>query len=88
LTEEREVADYFEDIIGLAPKLSPKMVANWISGELFGLLNQTSTSFTPERIPAEALVELLVELDRNVVNQASAKVILADMFKAVKGQAS
>ena len=84
LTEEREVADYFEDIIGLAPKLSPKMVANWISGELFGLLNQTSTSFTPERIPAEALVELLVELDRNVVNQASAKVILADMFQSGK----
>ncbi|MCS6908867.1 MAG: Asp-tRNA(Asn)/Glu-tRNA(Gln) amidotransferase subunit GatB, partial [Anaerolineales bacterium] len=38
LTNERVVADYFEAAVAQAPHLSPKTIANWICGELFGLM--------------------------------------------------
>ncbi len=40
LVAERAVADYFEQTVAAAADVSPKIVANWITGELFGLLNQ------------------------------------------------
>ncbi len=84
LTEERSVADYFEEVLRIAPELSPKVVANWISGELFGLFNQAGTGFSPNRLAAAALAELLQELEKGTVNQASAKVILSEMIQSGK----
>jgi aspartyl-tRNA(Asn)/glutamyl-tRNA(Gln) amidotransferase subunit B len=80
LTEERMVAEYFEQAVGRAVEISPKTIANWVSGELFGLMNQAGGEFDPQRLPAERLVELLTLLQKGVINQMTAKSVLAEMF--------
>lgn len=84
LTNERVVADYFEAAASQAPQLSPKMIANWITGEVFGLMNQAATEFDPLLLPPDALIELLTVLDEGLINQPTAKTILAEMFGSGK----
>jgi len=84
LTAEREVADYFEAILAAAPGLPAKLVANWISGELFGLMNQAGVEFNSRRIPPQSLVELLAMIQQGTINQSTGKAVLAEMFLAGK----
>ncbi len=84
LTNERAVADYFEKAVTEAPHLSAKMMANWITGEVFGLMNQAGVEFDPSRLPVSSLIELLNALDAGKINQLTAKAILAEMFSSRK----
>jgi aspartyl-tRNA(Asn)/glutamyl-tRNA(Gln) amidotransferase subunit B len=80
LTAEREVADYFEQTLSARPLLPPKSVANWISGELFGLMNQSEPGFKPDRIPPQAFAQLLEMVNSGEISQSSGKAVLSDMF--------
>jgi len=79
LVAEREVAEYYEQVVKAAPKASPKIIANWITGELFSLLNQAGLSIAAAPRAAEfaALIGLVV---RGELNQNTAKTVLAEMF--------
>lgn len=80
LTAEKEVADYFEQVLAAAPQASPKVVANWITGELFGLLNQAGQDIATVQISPQALGELIQLVVRAEINQNSAKLVLEEMF--------
>lgn len=80
LTAELEAADYFEQVLNASPELSPKSVANWITGELFGLMNQAEPEFKPERIPPLAFAQLLEMISRGEINQNTGKSVLHQMF--------
>jgi aspartyl-tRNA(Asn)/glutamyl-tRNA(Gln) amidotransferase subunit B len=84
LTEEQQVADYFETA---ARSASAQSVANWILGDLFSLLNQSSADqvrFTDLKVTPESLAELVRLVNDGEVNQASAKQVLAEMFATGK----
>ncbi len=80
ITEERAVADFFEQVAAKAPDVSPKMIANWISGDLFNLLNQAGSNIEQIKFRPEDLAGLLEMVMHGEINQTSAKVILSDMF--------
>ena len=83
LVAERAVARYFEDTLASLPEgspVSPKLAANWITGELFGLLNQAGTPITDSRITPEALAGLLDMISQEQINQNTAKTVLAEAF--------
>jgi aspartyl-tRNA(Asn)/glutamyl-tRNA(Gln) amidotransferase subunit B len=56
------------------------MLANWISGDLFGLLNQTGTRIELARIPPQALADLVEMVANGEINQTTAKSVLVEMF--------
>jgi aspartyl-tRNA(Asn)/glutamyl-tRNA(Gln) amidotransferase subunit B len=60
------------------------MISNWISGELFGLLNQVGASIEDARVSPEALAELLKMVAGGEINQNTAKNVLAEMFTTGK----
>jgi aspartyl-tRNA(Asn)/glutamyl-tRNA(Gln) amidotransferase subunit B len=87
LTTEPAVADYFEQAVAAISepekdRVSPKNVANWVSGELFGLLNQAGVSIEMARVPPEALATLASMVARGQINQNTAKQVLAEMFSS------
>ena len=89
LVAERSVADYFEQVVVAAnqqasAEVSPKMVTNWITGELFGLLNQSNLPIEQTLVTPQALAGLLLLVSEGSVNQNTAKSILAEMFKSGK----
>jgi aspartyl-tRNA(Asn)/glutamyl-tRNA(Gln) amidotransferase subunit B len=80
LTNEPAVAAYFEETVQAVPELAPKVVANWIGGDLFGLLNQAAVGIEAARIPPAELAALLRMLAGGEINQNTAKMVLAEMF--------
>ena len=79
LTAEKEVADYYEAVVAAAEGASPKVVANWVSGELFSLLNQAGQDITAAQVSPQALAGLLQMVVREEINQNSAKLALEEM---------
>ena len=57
LTASRELADYFEACVKLIQK--PKLVCNWVTGPLLGLLNAQSESIEDSPVSDEHLAALL-----------------------------
>jgi aspartyl-tRNA(Asn)/glutamyl-tRNA(Gln) amidotransferase subunit B len=81
LTTERTVADFYEQAVTSAPGLSPKTLANWISGELFGLLNQAGLGIEDSPVTPQALARLVQLVSQGEINQNSGKLILGEIFK-------
>jgi aspartyl-tRNA(Asn)/glutamyl-tRNA(Gln) amidotransferase subunit B len=79
LTAEPAVADYFESVAAAVPQVAPKVVANWISGDLFGLLNQAGIDMNSWLSPQE-FAALLLMLDTGEINQNTARNVLAEML--------
>lgn len=80
LTAERSVADYFEACVASAPDVLPSRLAHWISGDLFGLLNEHGMAIETCRIPASELAQLVRLVERGSLNTTSAKLVLAEAF--------
>ena len=78
LTTTRATADFFEEAVRLFAQ--PKMVANWMTGELFRLLNATNTDIVDSKITPLSLTDLLTLIDKGVVSQRAAKDVFEQMF--------
>jgi aspartyl-tRNA(Asn)/glutamyl-tRNA(Gln) amidotransferase subunit B len=88
LTAERQVADYFEQAVAVAPGASPKVIANWVSGELFGLLNHAGISIEHSQVSPQALASLVRLVQTGEINQNTAKAVLAECFATGKSPES
>ncbi len=86
LTAERAVSDYFQQMI--AKGAEPKSAANWITSDLFRLMNakeigREGISGIP--ISASGLTELLALAQEGVINQSTArKTVLPAMWETGK----
>lgn len=80
LTAERPVADYFEQTLAAAPQVTPKLAANWISSELFGLLNQADLEIEACPVSAPSLAALVLLVAQGEITHSTAKMVLAEMF--------
>ena len=81
LVEDRSVADYFEAVVAAAEKVQPSQVANWVSGELFHLLNESGKSIDDQPVTPQALAELLSLIDSGTINLNTGKSVLKKMFE-------
>ncbi|BBO90948.1 Asp-tRNA(Asn)/Glu-tRNA(Gln) amidotransferase subunit GatB [Desulfosarcina ovata] len=85
LTGSRELADYFEAC--LTAYNQPKTVANWIMGDLLGLLNARGLEIENSPITPDGLAGLLELLDSDVISGKIAKTVfeaMADTGKPAK----
>ncbi len=83
LTDERVVADYFEQAVaGLAPAArNPKAIANWITGALFRQMNEGGQSLAEVKITPAALAELESLVAAGRINLNTAKAVLDEMYR-------
>ncbi|MEW6718484.1 MAG: Asp-tRNA(Asn)/Glu-tRNA(Gln) amidotransferase subunit GatB [Chloroflexota bacterium] len=80
LVSEQDVALFFEQVVASAQEVSPRMVANWVTGELFGLMNQHGVSITQVKISPQRLAGLLRMIEVGEINNPTGKAVLAEMF--------
>jgi aspartyl-tRNA(Asn)/glutamyl-tRNA(Gln) amidotransferase subunit B len=82
LVEDRAVADYFERVVQVAgDTISPKLVANWVTGELFRLMNETGTAIAEAKIGPEDLATLIAMVKAGAINQPAAKEAFGVMWE-------
>ena len=78
LSEERAVGEWFETAVTAGG--IPKSVANWMINELFRLMNEAKLSIDAIQVTPAALVELIGLVDKQTINNNTAKDVLAEMF--------
>ena len=81
LVQEREVADYFEQVAA-AYGGGARNVSSWITGELFRLMRSEGVEIGNMGIPAARLADLLNIIDGGTINVNMGKHVLEKMFSS------
>ncbi len=84
LAEEKEVAAWFETAVAAGG--TPKALANWISNDLFKLMNESKQAITDIKVTPVMLAELVGLVGKGTINNNTAVSVLAEMF--VSGQSA
>jgi aspartyl-tRNA(Asn)/glutamyl-tRNA(Gln) amidotransferase subunit B len=83
LVENIEKARLFENCIA-CNQCSPKIVSNWILGDITAYLNETNKTLSETNITAEKLSELLSLIEKGEISNASGKIVFEEMLKTDK----
>ena len=78
LTGNRALADYYEQAVVILPT-QPKLIANWVNGELAAGLNKENISITESPVTAIMLGGLVARIDDNTISGKIAK----EVFEAI-----
>lgn len=77
LTEEREIADYFE---GVARHVSDaKQAANWVMGEVLRVLSDEKIAISAFNLPPQALAEMITLIEQGAINNKVAREVFEQM---------
>ncbi len=80
LTATREMADYYEQAVKAAGA-EPKLVANWVTGELSSCLNRDNKEIGQSPVSAAMLAGLLARIADNTVSGKLAKEVFEAMWQ-------
>jgi aspartyl-tRNA(Asn)/glutamyl-tRNA(Gln) amidotransferase subunit B len=81
IVAEKATTEYFEQ---LATKHDPKLVSNWMTGELFGRLNKMGVEIENSPISAEQLGGLIALIEDSTISGKIAKTVFEKMFETGK----
>ena len=86
LTSDKSVSDYFDCVINSNHSLkeSAKIVVNWITSELFSLLNENNMEINNSPITPEHLGKLVKLIKDDIISGKIAKDVLIKMFNTKK----
>ncbi|MDI9640420.1 Asp-tRNA(Asn)/Glu-tRNA(Gln) amidotransferase subunit GatB [Kamptonema cortianum] len=79
LTDDRFVAEYFEAAI--AAKANPKLVANWVMGDIAGYMNAQKLTIAQIALKPLILAELVQLIEANTISSKIAKDILPELLE-------
>ncbi len=86
LAEERAVGEWFDTACtelaegAVSHGTTPKSIANWMINELFRLMNEAKLNIDAIKLTPAGLVELINLVDKQTINNNTAKEVLAEMF--------
>ena len=86
LTADRTISDYFDAVINSNKQLkgSAKIISNWISTELFSILNKDNLVISNSPVSPENLGQLVKLVITNVISGKIAKEVLVEMYSSQK----
>jgi aspartyl-tRNA(Asn)/glutamyl-tRNA(Gln) amidotransferase subunit B len=82
LTASRAMADYYETCVGLFNQ--PKIVSNWVMGELTRELNHSGTDASASPVSPEQLVSLLQLVEQGTISLKVAREIFPEVYSSGK----
>ncbi len=79
LTETREKADFFAQVLAAAPGVTAKLVAHWVNGEVSALANTVEAGFAALPLPPEEFARLLDRIHDGTISAKAGKEVLHAM---------
>jgi aspartyl-tRNA(Asn)/glutamyl-tRNA(Gln) amidotransferase subunit B len=82
LTSDKAISDYFDNVIksDSSLKLTSKIVVNWITSELFSILNENNLEIINSPIKPSDLGSLVKLINEDIISGKIAKDVLIEMF--------
>ncbi|AHY46002.1 gatB: aspartyl/glutamyl-tRNA(Asn/Gln) amidotransferase, B subunit [Rubrobacter radiotolerans] len=78
LASDRPLAEFYEAV---AKEADPKQAANWTSGDLRALLNDSGTPVEESKVTPERLAGIIALVGDGTVSRSAAKTVLAEVFR-------
>jgi len=91
LTASKATADFFEnglnagEITLSGATAKAKVIANWMLGDMTGLLNASGVELEDSKITPQSLMEFTNLIEAGTINGPAAKMVFEEMFKSGKG---
>ncbi|MFN3479993.1 MAG: Asp-tRNA(Asn)/Glu-tRNA(Gln) amidotransferase subunit GatB [Thermodesulfovibrionales bacterium] len=82
LVSEKAMAGWFEEAVRIGGQ--PKVVSNWIQGDLMRLLNEDNKSIEECPISPEQLVGMLRLIENGTISGKIAKTVFEEMYKTAR----
>ena len=82
LTQSRGMADYFEEAVKLTNQ--PKVVSNWMMGELMRLLNAENKEIENCPVLPDRLAGMIKLIDSGMISTKIAKTVFEEMYRSGK----
>ena len=82
LTQSRAMADYYEEAANASGQ--PKVVANWMMGEIMRLLNAENKEIENCPVMPDRLVGMIKLIDSGVISTKIAKTVFEEMYRTGK----
>ena len=82
LVSEKAIADWFEEAVRLGGE--PKIVANWLKGDLMKLLNEDNKTIEECSLKPKQLVDMFNLMDKGTISGKIAKTVFEEMYKTGK----
>jgi aspartyl-tRNA(Asn)/glutamyl-tRNA(Gln) amidotransferase subunit B len=79
LVSSREMAVFFEQVVAICG--DAKLSANWVTGDLLGLLNKNNWEFSESPVSAERLGTLIARIKDNTISGKIAKTVFETMIE-------
>jgi len=81
LVSEREIANFFEDAVSHLKTVTPRTASVWLTGEIFGWINQTGTRYDQMKITPLQFADLLEAVQTGTINPNTGKAVLGEMLQ-------
>lgn len=78
LTDDRSVAEYFEEAVALLPK--PKAISNWVTGDIAAYLNTHRVKISELALTPTVLAELVALIEDGTISGKIAKDLLPELI--------
>jgi aspartyl-tRNA(Asn)/glutamyl-tRNA(Gln) amidotransferase subunit B len=78
IAEDWQVAEWYDTAVNAGGE--PKRTANWVINELFRLMNEHNQAIKDVKVSPQGLVELSGLVEKQTINNNTAKEVLAEMF--------
>ncbi len=80
LANQRDMADFFEATLHHAQHLEPKLIANWINGDLSAMLNKDDISIDKSIVTPQKLAGLLTRIADHTISNNIAKQVFEALW--------
>ena len=85
LTADRDIAAFYERAVEIGgegeTEVTPKVIANWITGELFRLMKEENAGIESLNVLPAALVDLIRLVQQSTINANAGKSVLDEMSR-------
>ncbi len=82
LTADKALSLYYEDVVKLCGK--PKIVSNWLMGDVMKFLNEDKRDIRDCPITAQSLADMISLIEEGAISGKMAKEVIDDMYKTGK----
>lgn len=84
IISSRDIAKFFEDTVTAASGVEPKLISNWVSGELAAMLNKNSIDITNSPVSPTKLAKLLQRIQDQTISNSMGKQVFESLWNGAE----